>query len=116
MKDKIKKFWKDNVSFSRSMVFVTFGEAGIGRDDSFSGHKDGIGIQIYWPAIKVVTRYGKELPFYEFKKYFNEFTFAFNTNFRLVVADGQISLAVKILGFGVGIQYQNLLKLRGYTK
>lgn len=94
-----------NLKIDNGQLTIDFGNAGIGKDGSGSGHEDGLRFQIYWPEIKW-KNYKKSLNHPFCPRNHKEFYVCFATRFRFVKEDNYIGIGGSILGFGAAFDYQ----------
>lgn len=100
-----------SIEVSNGQITFSWHRAMIGKDGKGSGHEDGLQIQLYWPYIKI-KNYKKNdgKTFSSWFDNYKEFYFGAQTNFRVVYSNVYWGIGGNILGFGLGVSYQNMDK------
>jgi len=98
-----------NTSISKDQITFSFGEAMIAREDSYTGHKDGVRVQFYWP--RVTFKFNKPDIYWPAGN--KEFAFHFHNTFRTNYQKGYFGIGFRLLGFGAGFDWQ---KQKGIIK
>ena len=91
-----------HTSINNGQITFNFGEAMIGRNDSYTGHKDGVRVQFYWPKFSI--KWHK--PNINWPAGNKDISFTFKTNFRICFQKGYFGIGFALLGFGAGFDWQ----------
>lgn len=104
--DRAFQFAGTNIRLDSGQVTFSFGQSHIGANGIYSGHLEGVRIQLYWPTIRVKVELGRKITKSYDTRFKREYRLQMHTSMGFIEHDNFWAGFIRILGFGAAIDWQ----------